>query len=143
MTFCSTYGSTHFTLVFSGSTLGDHLASFRSVPRRATQVEERHNLWATTPILDGSYPALVWDHEFLVYQEDNYPLNFAETYFNLAAHFTSAPQSLIVKLKTDTAIAFGDCYMREFTQSDPEQLLLYAAGILPIKFVGTQIPSVS
>jgi hypothetical protein len=142
MTDCATYGSTVFTLIFSGSIIGDHIYSTISRPRLATKINERQNLWASSVVLDGRYPALVHDHQFVVYNEESYRLDYMRWFYNLASRIDGDPHSLTINLGNNVVVAFGDCYLLEPQQREPDSLLLQSAGLVEVAFLGTSIPSV-
>ncbi len=141
---CNLLAPNAITLVFSGTTLGNHVHSWTPTPRRTTPIDERHNFWATTVVLDGSYPQLVWDHEFLVYTEPTTPNKyaFAKDFLAYMNYVTGDPQDLRLKVGSTTVVACGSCYLDIPSLSDPEDLLLYEAGIVHFKFIGTSIPSI-
>jgi len=142
MTDCATYGSTVFTLAFSGSAVGDHVYSSKSKSRMVARPSERQNYWSSQVVLDGRYPALVYDHDFVVYRETEYRLDYAKWYYELAQRIDGDPHALALKIGDDVVVAFGDCYLLEPQQQEPDSLLLQAAGMVVVSFLGTSIPSV-
>lgn len=132
-----------YTLVFSGYTIGDHIWGINSEPARATEINVRQNFWASRVILDGTYPAIWWKHRFNVYDEFDTPLQYTQAYFNLATLIGSHPQELILKNKDsgETLIAFGRCYIQPPQQKQPEDLLIFQAGIYQVEFWATEVPS--
>ena len=142
MTYCSTYGSHVLTLVYSGTTLGDHIHGMQTMPQRMTAVRRCHNFWASVPVLDGRYPALVYEHTFLVYNEEVSELDYLRWYAELAQQIAGDPYPLEVRINDNVAVAFGNCYVEPASQKEPDTLLLHAAGVVELPFIGTDIPSV-
>jgi hypothetical protein len=148
MTSVASYGAAttagNFTLCFSGTRLGGWIENFTSKPQRVTDVAVRQNFWSTTVILDGSYPAFTWDHEFKVYTEAGSRLGFADVYFELAANFFSRSRPLQIRAGDTTSvhIDFGNCYLKPFDLDSPGELLLHRGGMIRLQFIGTQTPSV-
>lgn len=148
MTSAASYGNAtsagNFTLVFSGGLLGSWVEGFTSVPRRS-EIAERQNFWSTDTILDGSYPALTWDHEFTLYTEAGSVGGFMNSYFALANKFYSRSRPLRICWGTEVSslrVDFGNCYMKPFSLENPSELLLHRAGMIKLAFVGTQTPTV-
>lgn len=133
-----------YTLVFSGYNIGTTAYSYNTKFARAVAIPVRQNFWSERVILDGRYPALVWTHDFMVYHEDLAPASFAKYFLELSELVTSDPYDLrILNQNTkEDIIVFGDCYLIEPTMEEPDELLLFGAGIFKIQFQGTVIPSV-
>lgn len=148
MTSVASYGSAttagNYTLVFSGGMLGSWVEKFTSTPRRLTEIQERQNFWSTSVILDGSYPAFVYDHEFTLYTENGSLLGFIKDFYGLHSKFTNRARPLRLMLgdTTSPAVDFGDCYLKQFGADEPQDLLLHRAGMLKLQFVGTSVPTV-
>lgn len=136
----------YYTLVFSGAAVGDKLVQgYRTTPKRATEINVRQNFWASNVLLDGRYPALWYEHSFLIYEEKAGPHQYAKSWHDKHSTLISTvPLPLIVRHGTSSAdiVAFGSCYMQPLEQQQPEELLLYAAGIYRAIFWGTCNPSV-
>jgi len=107
----------------------------------------RHNFWDTTVLLDGSYPALLWEHEFVLYTEGSSLSNFANIFVGLSDRVAAAPTSLkisYVASPTLTLVDFGDCYMQDKpTLIKPDMLLHQEAGFIRVSFLGSTKPVVS
>jgi len=148
---------TRQVLVFGSTQIGSRVHSFRSTFRRATPVKVRHSYWSTQPILDGGYPAIVWDHTFTVYTEAGSVLGLAEEFFDLVSKVSGETQSLQLKptLVTSTTSSglvaavtvttpvkdFGNCYLQDSPElSQPEQFLMSCAGMFTLQFLGTTKP---
>ena len=133
------------TLVYSGATLGDHLHSIDEIsPSRMTPVSRQQNYWSNSPLLDGRYPAVIWEYTFTVYQEEADELEFVRgfaTMANTGLNDANA-RSLEVKNSEGIVVAFGDCYYEGQKLTGPDAFLLGAAGLIQLQFVGTQVPSV-
>lgn len=143
MTACAEYHTNKFTLVFSGTTLGDHVHTYQSKPVRVSEIDAKHNFWASSAILDGSYPALVWEHQFSLYKSATNEVEFVRFFVNLATHVNSRPLPLELKYETQTVVAFGSCYLDVSEHEEPDSLLHTAAGLVSLRFRGTSLPSVS
>lgn len=144
MTECNSYGTTQFTLVFSGTTLGEHVHSLRTARKLATAVNPRHNTWATYVVLDGNYPALVWNHVFTIYNEESSRTDYANWYWGISSIYSNKPYSLELQDgKGNTVVSFGDCQLFDDSQKEPQELLIAAAGLLELHFYGTTCPSLN
>jgi hypothetical protein len=135
----------NYTLTHSGVTLGNWVNDYTSNPRLATEVQQRHNLWSTVVILDGSDPALVWDHEFTVYTESGSMHGFMNKYFETSNRFyvnRARPLRIQSGDTNSVVIDFGNCYFVGQGLGEPSSLLLHRAGMLKLKFWGTQTPTV-
>jgi hypothetical protein len=134
----------NYTLVFSGTRLGDWVETFKSGVSRPTEIAVRQNLWSTTVLLDGSYPAFSWDHEFVVYTESGSLRGYLDRYFSFARQFFSRTRPLELRAGDTTSVVvdFGNCYMKPFTQENPGDLLLQRAGMIRLQFIGTAVPTV-
>lgn len=135
-----------YTLVFSGTNVGDTLYAYLHSSRRATDLHVRHNLWASQATVDGRYPAVVWEHKFTVFKEQDTPHGYVKHLFDQVLTLVhSDPLPLAVHRKDNDAqvILFGSCYLQEHPkQTDPTDLLLHAAGIYNLGFIGTSDPTV-
>jgi len=133
------------TLVYSGTSVGDHLHAIDEIsPSRLNPVQRQNNYWSTSTLLDGRYPATIWEYTFTVYQEDTDSLEFVRSFTSLAntGLNDNNVRSLEVQNDSGTVIAFGDCYYEGQKLSGPDAFLLGAAGLIQLQFVGTQVPSV-
>lgn len=147
MTSVNSYGDStsagNYTLVFSGTFLGDWIDTYSSVPSKVTPTAVRQNFWATQVILDSSYPALVHSHTFKVYTESGSLAGYFKRYHGMALQMMkNRPYPLQIWSGTSTPVVvdFGSCTMESYEPS--EELLQYRAGFLTLSFQGTQIPSV-
>lgn len=147
MTSVNSYGEAttagNFTLVHSGTALGLWIDAWNTKARRLTEIAERQNFWSQQVILDGSYPALAWDHSFTVYSEANSLNTYINSYVALANRIQSRAYPLEIWSGTSTPVVwyFGNCYLKDFGQEEPKDLMLHAAGMIRLNFVGTVIPS--
>lgn len=135
-----------YTLVFSGTTVGDKLVQgVKSTVKRATEINVRQNFWSPFVLLDGRYPALWYEHSVMIYEEKAGPHQYAKSWYD--KHLTlinTTPLPLVIRHGITGAdiIAFGSCYAQPLEQNQPEELLLYSAGIFRAVFWGTCLPSV-
>lgn len=131
-----------WTLIFSGSTLitSHFVQSWRTQPRRLTPIARRQNLWSSSVIIDGRYPAQIWTHDFLVYTEALTPTAFAQRFVNLEDQFTEAAQQLTLKDNGTDRFDLGSCLLEPPSQDNPRELLLFRAGFLKLRFLGTAKP---
>lgn len=138
-------GFERLTLVYSGTTLGTYLHGFTTSYGRATPVNIRHNFWDTTVLLDGSYPALVWNHEFTLYTENGSVAGFAKDFIGLSDKIVGTAQDLRISYANSPALTllqFGNCYLDDAPSvQQPELLLLQSAGFIKVKFLGNTKPS--
>lgn len=129
-----------YLLSFANTIVGDELVTWTPGVRRATALDVRHNFWAPIASLDGTYPALVWEHNITAYLEKTTRPYYAEYLRNAAINMISSLAQPLKVMSLDTTtvvIAFGDCYCDGLEQSDPQSLLIEPAGILKFKFLGT------
>lgn len=136
----------NYTLVCSGSTIGNWVESFVTKERRLNEVTERTSFWSTTTRLDGSYPALIFKHTFTVYFEAASRELFAKAFFDITNHFhgVGSPLFLISGYTSPVTIFFGNCYLTQEPQlKNPDALLLHSAGMISLEFTGTLVPSVA
>lgn len=143
---CNDYDfPTHYTLAFPTSLVGDRVHSYNTSVKRATEINVRQNLWASYVILDGRYPALVYQHDFEIYMEKTTPRLYTKALFDIVRTMvTSDPMALTMKngLTSSDVIAFGQCYLVPPEQSKPEELMMLEAGLFKVKFMGTECPSI-
>jgi hypothetical protein len=137
----------YYTLIFSGSPIGDKLvAGYKTRPRRITDINVRQNFWANYGVLDARYPALVFEHEALVYLEEDSPNHYNKQVMDyVLTHIHSAHDPFPVKIQSSAGndvVAFGRCYALPPEQNLPDEYLLYEAGVFRILWMGTSIPSV-
>lgn len=135
----------NYTLVCSGTRIGQWVESFRSATQRLTGVRKRSNFWSSVVFLDGYYPAQVYEHEFTLYTENGSLHGFIEDFFDMSDHIHGAPLPLAIH-DGDTATVvfnFGNCYMEDGPElQEPDQLLLQRAGFLVVRFIGATKPTV-
>ena len=148
MTSVASFGSAstagNFTLIFSGVRLGDWVDVFKSDERRLGEIAERQNFWSTNVILDGGYPAFVFDHEFVLYTESGSLEGYLKRYLGFNGHNTSRPQPLKMHYgdTSSPVVDFGNCYLKGRTQEEPSDLLQHRAGKIRLQFTGTLAPTV-
>lgn len=136
----------YYTLIFSGAAVGDKLVQgYKTVPKRATEINIRQNFWANYVLMDGRYPALWYEHSFMIYEEKAGPHQYAKSFYD--KHLTvinTIPLPLVVRngVNSQDIVAFGSCYGQPLEQQQPDELLLYEAGIFRAVFWGTCLPSV-
>lgn len=129
------------TLIFSGNTIGSRVQYFNSNFRYLTEIAERQNFWSRVPILDGSYPCLVWDHEISLYVETTNVTSYLEEWRRLHTFINSRPQGLKIQTTGNSlydVVAFGDVYMKPPDQETPEGLMMFASGMWKLHFIGTE-----
>lgn len=136
----------YYTLVFSGTTVGTKLVAWAPNWAYATEINKRHNYWATQALLDGRYPALIWSHEFDLYLESTSVKSYMSEYFRLTSSFvTTQPRPTSIcyaNSPTGVVVSLGNCYLDNVSQKQPDKLLLIEAGIVTLRFLGTSIPSI-
>ncbi len=95
--------------------------------------------------MDGRYPAIYYQHDFMLYREKGSRDLFAKDYNNLVDLITDLPANLTLNDgDTATVIAdFGACYFDSAAMKNPDALLLHAAGFINLKFVGATKPTYS
>jgi hypothetical protein len=133
-----------YTLTFSSMPVGTRVHAFKTDIQRATEVNVRHNFWGNKIILDGSYPAIIWNHTFIVYTERPNVKDFVNAFFAMSNFFTGVPRTLTVVSSFGTEIDFGSCYMSNPVElSSPDHLLQHKAGFIQLGFVGSVRPNLT
>lgn len=140
----STGGRYH--LLTNSIVVGDWVLSYKTEMKLITDVMKRHNFWATTVKLDGSYPALVYEHSFQIYKESLDYKQFAQWFTGLYSLYQGSTYSLQL---TDGANAdylfvdYGSCYFQDGPRlKTPDELLMFSAGLTEFKFVGSAAPTI-
>jgi hypothetical protein len=135
---------TRFVLLYNSIQVGTYVHGFLSSFARATPINVRHNFWDTSVILDGSYPALVWDHDITLYTESGSLKGLAEQYFALSTLVSGVPAPLTISYASSPGLAlinFGSCLLNDRPGvQKPEQLLLQEAGFFTVSFLGSTKP---
>lgn len=147
MSGCSDYGK--YTLIFSGSLVGTFVHGWTTTPRRLTDVNVRHNFWSQQAILDGHYPAVVWDTRVTLYTESGSVIGFIKDFVAFGELITPNAQSTQIRRQvgsvstpTDPVVAdFGNCYMTSGPDlRQPDMLLFTRAGMVVLDFIGNTHP---
>ena len=108
MTDCTSFGSSVYTLVFSGDTIGTHIHDWKTTSRRMSEIAERQNFWASDVILDGRYPALVYEHVFMLYMESTDEVDYAHDVLLLNTKIEGDPRALNIICSENTVVCFGN-----------------------------------
>jgi len=134
----------NYTLTHSNSMLGNWVDAFNSKFARLTDIARRQNFWASSVLLDGSFPAQVWDHTFRLYTEAGSLGEFYEKFLRLHDAIGSSPATLVINDgdTVNTVIGFGLCYLSGADLEVPENFLLHRAGFITVAFVGNTRPEV-
>ena len=133
----------NYTLVFSGSSLGDFVEDFKTTVRRNKGVQRRQNFWSTNVILDGKYPGVVWEHQIKIYVEKSSREAFFNEFTSLSSLILGDRQDLRIN-DVDSGTAqydFGKCYMKNFKLDTPDAFIKHPAGFFVLNFVGNEAPS--
>lgn len=136
----------NYTLLFSGSVVGTWVENYKSTHARLTAVQPRTSFWSTQTLLDGSYPALVHTHDFVVYMEASTRETFIGSFHGLSDKHTGTayPLAIVSNYTPVTTIYFGLCYMSESpVLKQPENLLMQSAGFVSLRFIGNIKPTVT
>jgi hypothetical protein len=104
-------------------------------------VEVIHNHWASQALLDGQYPAIVYEHEFVISKESTGRVGYIGDYLSMTSYMTADPQTVELENNGNTAMWFGECYLDKPEQAEPEDMLLVEAGLIRLRFIGTVLPS--
>lgn len=144
----------NYTLIFSGvripssawiSGTNGWIQSFKSSYSRLTDIQRRQNYTSTIVILDGRYPAQVWEHEFVLYTESGSLGQQAEILYKLHDEIDGVSYPLRMEDgDTGTAvIEFGNCLILPASLDEPQELLLHRAGFVRVTFLGNTRPIVT
>ena len=131
-------------LTFNGSVVGTRIVGYQVTTKRITPVSVRHNFWASRGLMDGRYPALLWEHTFLIFDERDTVTDYTNAVHSLSRELvTSNPQPLLIKSEGASLTIFnlGNCYIEGGGHSDPSDLLLFQAGIYNAKFISVTTPT--
>ncbi len=134
----------NFTLIHSTVMLGNWIEDFNSSFGRLTPIARRQNFWSSDIILDGRYPAQVWDHTFKLYTEGGSLGELYDKFLDIYDQIHSDPATLTIN-DGDTAtelFQFGACYLEDASLETPEAFLKYNAGLITVTFVGNTRPTV-
>lgn len=137
-----------WTLVYSGTGVSSAVSFPTShfvqgwVPkfRRLTDIQQRQNFWCNDVILDGRFPAQVWEHEFNIFTEAVSVTEFAQRYTDLQSLFFSVASTLVIQENGSNKIILGPCLMQPPALEQPREQLQFRAGFLRIRFLGTTAP---
>ncbi len=140
-----TTGWNRLVLVYNTTTVGTYLHGFVSSVSRATAINVRHNFWDITALLDGSYPAQVWEHNFVLYHEAANLKQFADDFLGLSDLFYGTATGLRISLASSpsgTYMSFGSCLLQDKpVLQKPDLLFQQQAGFFGLSFLGTTKPS--
>lgn len=140
------YAARHYTIATTPMDLSSYkVFGMMSNFKRLTEIAKVQNFWSSNVILDGRYPALVWEHEFLVSRVDSLVMNSYSSYIDFASGAVQGtPKPLhLIHPTAGSIIAFGDTYFDSVTPQSPDQFLVATANIFKLKFIGNTKPSVS
>ena len=133
------------TLEFNSIQVGNWVESFNSTWRRTSDIQEVQCFWANEAILDGGFPALIWEHEITIYDEEADRKTFADFFVDLGDKVNASRQSLeiVAASASYAAVDFGLCYIQPPELVEPDALLLFEAGFVTLRFIGTTKPVVT
>lgn len=133
----------NYILKFGGFTLGTWVEKFTSSMKRHNEVQVRHNFWSTAVVLDGQFPAIVYEHEFTLYADAVSRETFAEEFHDFSDYFSGLENLLEIQDADGASIcSFGMCYLTGQPElKTPEALLMFAAGFVALKFIGRTKPT--
>ena len=138
-----------YTLMFTPADLSTwKIFTVKTHATRLTPIQQRQAYWANNVVLDGRYPALVWEHEFMATQVNSNPIDYYKS--ALALYQTPPVNGNLAPLILQTAVGgttydvvnYGNCYLEDTAQSQPGEFLIAEAGMQVFKFLGTVLPSV-
>ena len=135
----------NYTLVHSGTTIGNYVDGFTTNFSRLTPINKRQNFWASTVILDGRFPAQEWSHEFSLYTEAGSIGGLYEKFLKIHDQIDGDPQLLVMNdgNTTNAVYEFGQCYLEAAALGTPDQFNLHAAAKINVTFVGKTRPIVN
>lgn len=118
--------------------------SFRSTFERATPVNVRQNLWGSSVILDGTYPAYVWRHEFLILSYSGSLGGIYQDYldlFNMANDGVPRELNVVLGDTTTPFVSFGPCYIENVDLEEPADFLTHPQALFRVRTIGSTIPT--
>lgn len=140
--------SPYYYLYFNSMTVvtSSRMIEYKSSWTRLTEIQKRQNYWGNQVILDGRYPAIYLEHEFTVYTEGDDRYHYASRFYDVPRSIVTAARKPLAICHPDflgqPVVTFGDCYIESSSQENPADLLMFSAGIMRLRFLGTEIPSV-
>jgi hypothetical protein len=130
-----------FHLKFGSNWIGDWCETFRTAFSRATGIAKRHNLWATTGLLDGTDVALFWTFTFKIYSEETDLRAMIDAACASSEQVGTTPEALgLYYDATDLFVNFGNCYLDAYRPLSPEELIGHTASMIEYVFLGTTKP---
>lgn len=144
----------NFTMIFSGVRIPSSawipgvngwVQSFNSKFERLTEIIRRQNFTSTIVLLDGRFPAQVWEHELVLYTETGSIGQMAEVIYKFHDEIQglSAPLTINDGDTANAVFEFGNCLILPAEMEQPTELLLYRAGFIRVTFVGNTRPIVN
>ena len=136
-----------YILKFNNVTLGDWVENFKTIQKR-TPVQLRNNFWSKTMVMDGYYPAVTYEHEITIYNEEASKAAFISFFNAFTDYFYETAKSLkiinVSGVSDVDLVDFGSCFLQEPPAlKNPDALLLHAAGMITLRFVGNTKPTVT
>lgn len=131
-----------FTLTFSTVTFpnSSFVQGWAPSFKRLTGVQQRQNFWCNEVLLDGRFPAQVWEHTFNIFTEAVSVVEYAQRFTDLESFFFSDPTTLVIQENSVDKIVLGGCYLQPPNLEEPRELLQFRAGFLRIIFLGNSRP---
>jgi hypothetical protein len=129
-----------YILSFNGVPIGSWIDGFSTNVRRVNAVGIRQNFWSSVTVLDGKYPALVYEHTFQVFFEAISREALAQAYMALTTFYLNRVYPLAII--GGFGMSFGNCYLEEGpTMKEPDILLRHRAALISLKFLGNTRPA--
>ena len=145
-TFAGGSTAANFTLIFSGTQVGDWIEDFDYKAERLTEINERQNLWADRVILDGRYPALIHRYTFQLYTQTGSIGGLFAAFTRLNSIVTSNPGPLTVRVGTPGTVVYnyGLCYFNAPANPvSPQRFNRHEAMVFEVNFTGKTSPTVT
>lgn len=135
-------------LTFANSVvIGDWIESWASEAELVEEPRQIQCFTSSSVILDGSFPAFAWRHDFLIYMEEATRWEFADAFVSLTNSLVNGDAQPLVATGTNTLytnVDFGSVFLASPPiMETPSALLLHEAGFFRVQFVGTSIPTVT
>jgi hypothetical protein len=139
---------TEFHLTFGNSLVGIKLHALASPSVRPVEEPRTVHAFRHKQILiDHRYPALLYEHPFIVYTEGNSIAGYVYDFYRLNWLWDidnpgpTSPRTLLVTNSSGSPIiSFGACWFADLELKEPSDLLIHSAALVGVKFHGSTRP---
>lgn len=136
--------SGNLALTFAGTVVSTFVEHYVTQPER-TQPLRVECLYADSPLLDGSFTQVAFNHTVKIYLEEDSRREFANTYSRFSELMLSTASTLQITGANSnfTTVDFGNCFLTNVSLEAPDGLLRHRAGYVNLEFTGTSVPTIT